>query len=76
MDAYWIKPWKGKKPRIEKKPSDYVKANFTITISGMFFFPAFLCAYLGMGADRIAFGWIIHMKGSRKLFGYQRGPNF
>jgi 5-carboxyvanillate decarboxylase len=55
MDAYWIKPWKGKKPRIEKKPSDYVKANFTITISGMFFFPAFLCAYLGMGVDRIAF---------------------
>ena len=56
MDAYWIKPWKGKKPRIEKRPSDYVKANFTITISGMFFFPAFLCAYLGMGVDRIAFG--------------------
>jgi len=55
MDAYWIKPWKGTKPRIEKKPSDYVKANFTITISGMFFFPAFLCAYLGMGVDRIAF---------------------
>ena len=55
MDAYWIKPWKGKKPRIQKRPSDYVKANFTITISGMFFVPAFLCAYLGLGADRIAF---------------------
>jgi 2,3-dihydroxybenzoate decarboxylase len=55
MDAYWIKPWKGKKPRIEKRPSDYVKRNFTITISGMFFVPAFMCAYLGMGADRIAF---------------------
>jgi len=55
MDAYWIKPWKGKKPRIEKRPSDYVKANFTITISGVFFVPAFLCAYLGLGADRIAF---------------------
>lgn len=55
MDAYWIKPWKGKKPRIEKRPSDYVRTNFTITISGMFFFPAFLCAYLGLGSDRIAF---------------------
>jgi len=55
MDAYWIKPWRGKKPRIEKRPSDYVKANFTVTISGMFFVPAFLCAYLGLGADRIAF---------------------
>jgi 5-carboxyvanillate decarboxylase len=55
MDAYWIKPWKGTKPRIEKKPSDYVKSNFTVTISGMFFLPAFMCAYLGMGPDRIAF---------------------
>jgi 2,3-dihydroxybenzoate decarboxylase len=55
MDAYWIKPWKGKKPRIEKKPSDYVKTNFTITISGMFFVPAFMCAYLALGGDRIAF---------------------
>ena len=55
MDAYWIKPWKGKKPRIEKRPSEYVKTNFTITISGMFFVPAFLCSYLALGADRIAF---------------------
>ena len=55
MDAYWIKPWKGTKPRIAKKPSDYVKANFTVTISGMFFFPALLCALMGMGADRVAF---------------------
>jgi len=55
MDAYWTKPWKGKKPRIEKKPSDYVKTNFTITISGMFFTPAFLCAYLALGSERIAF---------------------
>jgi 5-carboxyvanillate decarboxylase len=55
MDAYWTKPWKGQKPRIEKKPSDYVKANFIVTISGMFFLPAFMCAYLALGADRIAF---------------------
>lgn len=55
MDAYFIKPWKGNKPRIAKKPSDYVKANFTVTISGMFFFPALLCALMGMGADRVAF---------------------
>jgi 5-carboxyvanillate decarboxylase len=55
MDAYWIKPWKGQKPRIEKRPSDYFKANFTVTIGGVFFTPAFLCAFLGLGADRIAF---------------------
>lgn len=55
IDAYFTKPWKGKNPRIEKKPSDYVKRNFTITIGGMFFFPAFMCAFLALGADRIAF---------------------
>lgn len=55
MDAYWIKPWKGKKPRIEKTPSEYVKTNFTITIGGVFFVPALLCAFLALGADRIAF---------------------
>jgi 2,3-dihydroxybenzoate decarboxylase len=55
MDAYFIKPWKGKKPRIEKKPSDYFKKHFTVTIGGMFFTPALLCAHLALGADRIAF---------------------
>ena len=55
IDAFWVKPWKGNKPRIEKKPSDYIKSNFTITIGGMFFAPAFFCAYLALGADRIAF---------------------
>ncbi|MBN1626716.1 MAG: amidohydrolase [Deltaproteobacteria bacterium] len=55
MDAYWIKPWKGTKPRIEKKPSDYIKRNFTVTIGGMFYAPALLCAHLALGADKIAF---------------------
>lgn len=32
-----------------------MKSNFTVTFSGMFFMPAFICTYLGMGADRIAF---------------------
>jgi 2,3-dihydroxybenzoate decarboxylase len=55
IDVYWTKPWKGKNPRIEHKPSDYFMRNFTITFGGMFFFPAFMCAYLALGADRIAF---------------------
>lgn len=55
MDAYFIKQWKGNKPRIEKKPSDYFKKHFTVTIGGMFFTPALLCAHLALGADRIAF---------------------
>ena len=40
---------------MKKKPSDYIKRNFTITIGGMFYAPALLCAHLALGADKIAF---------------------
>jgi 5-carboxyvanillate decarboxylase len=55
MDVYWNKPWKGKKPRIEKKPSEYFETHFTVTFGGMFFIPAFMCTYLALGAGKIAF---------------------
>ena len=45
----------GKLDTIQKKPSDYVKENFFITTSGMFFDPAFICAHLALGADNIGF---------------------
>ncbi len=38
-----------------RKPSDYVRDNFMMTTSGMFFHPAFMCAYLALGADRLLF---------------------
>jgi len=55
LDFFWLKPQVGVKPKIERKPSDVFKNNFTITISGMCFAPAFMCSYLALGADRIAF---------------------
>jgi 2,3-dihydroxybenzoate decarboxylase len=55
LDFYWHKKWVGKGPGIKRKPSDYLKTNFVVTTSGIFFQPAFLCAYLAMGADKIAF---------------------
>lgn len=55
LDFYWLKKWVQERPTIEKKPSEYLKTNFTITTSGMFFQPAFICSYLALGADRIAF---------------------
>ncbi len=45
----------GFRPRMARRPSDYLKENFVYTISGVLFLPAFMCAYLAMGADRIAF---------------------
>jgi 2,3-dihydroxybenzoate decarboxylase len=45
----------GYKLKLQKKPSEYIKNNFFITFSGMFFTPAFMCAYLGLGAENILF---------------------
>lgn len=58
IDFYWLKPWVegDMKPKITRKPSDYVKNNFIFTSSGMQFLPAFLCVYHALGADMLAFG--------------------
>ena len=40
---------------MKKKPSEYIKENFFITTSGMFWHPSLLCAHLTLGADRILF---------------------
>jgi 2,3-dihydroxybenzoate decarboxylase len=58
IDFYWLKPLpeEGLRPKISKKPSDYIKNNFIFTSSGMQFLPAFICAYLAVGADVLAFG--------------------
>jgi 5-carboxyvanillate decarboxylase len=41
---------------IAKKPSQYLRDNFLMTLSGNFFMPAFMCVYLALGADHILFG--------------------
>ena len=43
------------RPKCLKKPSEYIKTNFIATTSGMFSLPAFLCVYLALGADNMAF---------------------
>jgi len=44
------------RPPIKKRPSEYIKTNFTITTSGMFYIPALMCAYASMGPDKITLG--------------------
>ena len=41
--------------RIKKAPSQYVRENIFITISGVFDFPPLLCALLAPGSDRVLF---------------------
>ena len=57
IDFFWLKQWPSfvTRPQLERKPSDYVKDNFTVTTSGVFFQPAFMCTYLALGADNILF---------------------
>jgi len=53
LDNRWVRMPQGM--TIKKKPSQYIKENFFITTAGNFSVPAFLCAYLELGADRILF---------------------
>ncbi|MBW1803026.1 MAG: amidohydrolase [Deltaproteobacteria bacterium] len=44
------------RPKIKKKPSDYLRENVLITTSGNYYEPAFRCALEAMGVDRILLG--------------------
>lgn len=57
LDLGWLEPAISgeERPKCVKKPSEYIKTNFIVTTSGIFFQPAFLCVYLALGADQIAF---------------------
>jgi 5-carboxyvanillate decarboxylase len=58
IDFYWMKPWVDPtlKPKITQKPCHYINRNFFFTSSGMHYLPAFICAYMAVGGDMIAFG--------------------
>ncbi|MDP6178441.1 MAG: amidohydrolase family protein [Desulfatiglandales bacterium] len=44
------------RPKIGKKPSEYLKDNVVVTTSGNFFEPAFTCTSHAMGIERIFLG--------------------
>jgi 5-carboxyvanillate decarboxylase len=53
LDDHWVKTPYSK--TLKKKPSEYLKENFVVTTSGMFWKPAFMCVFEAMGADSILF---------------------
>jgi 2,3-dihydroxybenzoate decarboxylase len=57
IDFVFKKPWMGEeiRPKIKKKPSDYIRDNFLITTGGIFAVPAFLSVFLEIGAGRMMF---------------------
>jgi predicted TIM-barrel fold metal-dependent hydrolase len=44
------------RPKISKKPSDYLRSNIFVTTSGNYYEPAFRCTYEALGIDRILLG--------------------
>jgi predicted TIM-barrel fold metal-dependent hydrolase len=44
------------RPRISKKPSEYLKSNVYVTTSGNYYEPAFMCTREAFGIDRILLG--------------------
>jgi 5-carboxyvanillate decarboxylase len=57
IDFVFKQPWSVEelRPRIKRRPSEYIKDNFIITTSGMFFVPSFMCVFQTIGADRMMF---------------------
>jgi 5-carboxyvanillate decarboxylase len=54
MDYPWLSR-SGGRTALLRRPSDYVGTNFIMTTSGMFYMPAFMCAYFALGAANIVF---------------------
>jgi 2,3-dihydroxybenzoate decarboxylase len=53
LDNRWLKSQFGMK--IKKRPADYIRDNFLVTTSGMFYHPSLLCTLFSLGADKILF---------------------
>ncbi len=55
LDYAFLKTWVLEKPRLNRKPSEYICDNIYCTTSGIFYQPALLCAALSVGVERILF---------------------
>ncbi len=61
IDNFWLVVKRGMRTadpsgtKCQKEPSQYFKNNFYVSISGMFWQPAMLCAQMAVGVDRILF---------------------
>jgi predicted TIM-barrel fold metal-dependent hydrolase len=55
IDFAYVRPWfdPDARPRLKKKPSDYLKENMYVTTSGNYLPAAFMCTYETMGIEKI-----------------------
>jgi len=76
MDSRWRRQAAASDPlasKIKKAPSQYVKDNFFVTTSGMFWQPAFMCVYTALGADRILFAVDYPFEANREAVEFMEG---
>ncbi len=71
LDNRWLKMPQGM--IIKKRPSHYIRNNFFITTAGNFSVPAFLCAQLELGADRILFAVDSPLESNREAVQFIEG---
>ena len=51
--------------KLEREPSDYIKQNFVVTLSGMFSREPLMCAVDALGGDRVMFSADYPFEGAR-----------
>jgi predicted TIM-barrel fold metal-dependent hydrolase len=57
IDWAYVRPFDpAARPKLDKKPSEYLKNNVFLTTSGNYFEPAFMCTREAFGIDRILLG--------------------
>ncbi|NWF91685.1 MAG: amidohydrolase [Syntrophaceae bacterium] len=57
VDWAYLRPFDPNlRPKISKKPSEYLRSNIFVATSGNHYEPAFRCTYEAMGIDRILLG--------------------
>jgi len=57
VDWAYLRPFDPSlRPKISKRPSDYLRSNIFVTTSGNYYEPAFRCTCEALGIDRILLG--------------------
>lgn len=57
IDWAFVRPFDpAARPKLSRKPSEYLKANVLVTTSGNYFTPAFLCTCQAVGVENILLG--------------------
>ena len=57
IDWAYLRPFDPKmRPKLEKKPSEYLQENVFVTTSGQFHVPSFTCTYETFGPEKILLG--------------------